>query len=399
MLRISTRLASIMERYRRLRPVTLDQPVATPASYPKIDRFDATSLAGGSLSYIRSPVPAHAKLFFPAEAISQPANPKRLRVALIGAPNAGKTSFLNKVLGEQIGAVSAKKNTTRESISGVLTRDNVQVEFVDCPGIVPYDGSLECKELSAEAWKNLNDSDLILLIVDTVKKPSTDFLEILRKIGKKQNISDELKQFKESNENAAAKPVVLVLNKMDLVRDKKWLKIRNLQLSAHAAFESCFFVSAKEGRGTDKLISYLCGKALPGDWQFSSDTTTTLSMTGQLEQLVRSFLYTWFNKDVPYKVQQQTVGWTERLDGTLVVEHELIVEDSVVARMILGTKNRLVQRLKENAEFKLKNKWKLDKLILLIHVKARKQRLSKRDKLENAKLGNMHNFVSRGAGR
>jgi GTP-binding protein Era len=354
-----------------------------------------------SASYIRSPVPSSAKVFVPSQApVSQPADSKRLRVALIGAPNAGKTSLLNAILKQPVGAVSKKVNTTRESILGVFTTENVQIEFIDCPGIVPYDGSEECKTLSAEAWKNFNDCDLALLIVDTVKKPTHEFLTLLRKICPKKSISEELNDFHNPSETkSSGRPVILVQNKADLVDDRRWLKVRNMQLSAHANFEKSFYVSAREGNNVLRLIEHLKSFAIPGPWQYHPDTITTLSMTEQLEQLVRAFLFTWFNKDVPYKIQQQTVGWTERLDGSLVIEHELLVKDSVVARMVLGTKVRLLQRLKENVVFKLKKLWGMESIVLLIHVKAENQRESKRDKLEKSKQQDFSTFFSRGGGQ
>ena len=281
---------------------------------------------------------------------------------------------------------------------GVFTQGSAQIEFVDCPGIVPYDGSEECKTLSTEAWTNFNDCDLALLIVDTVKKPTNEFLGLLRKISPKKRISDELNEFVSNEMRNSGKPVILVLNKADLVTDRKWLKVRNLQLSTHGHFDKCFYVSSKDGDNIAKLIEFLKSKSLPGPWRFHPDTVSTLSMTEQLEQLVRAFLFTWFNKDVPYKIHQQTVGWTERLDGTLIIEHELVVKDSVVARMVLGTKVRLLQRLKENVVFKLKKLWGLENIVLLIHVKAQQQRESKRDKIDRSKKEDFSSFLSRGSG-
>ena len=280
--------------------------------------------------------------------------------------------------------------------------------------------------LCAEAWKSLNDSDAVLFIVDTVKKPDMAFMRILKKISPRKDILNELIEFlnPSSMDNVKSKiledvtldlkdkktnnsvndqvvrpdrPVLLLLNKMDLVEDRKWLKVRNIQISEFANFNKCFYVSAKEGKGIDKVMDHLRSIAIPGEWSYPSTTITTLSMTDQIEQLVRSFLFTWFNKDVPYRVQQQTVGWTERLDGTLVIEHELIVKDSVVARMILGTNNRLIRRLKENIEYKLKKNWKIEKINFLIFVKSRKQRKSKRDKMKESRQG-LAEYNSRGSG-
>lgn len=377
----SKRISSIMDRYNRVKPITINP---APISPPKPSSAPILS------SYIRSPVPVSAKSFV-SQPVIQPMNPHRLRVALIGAPNAGKTSLLNAILKTPVGAVSSKANTTRESILGVLTRNNVQIEFVDCPGIVPVNQTAECRGLSAIAWTNFNDCDCALFVVDTVKKPISEFLQILRKLSPRRGIEAEM----DGETDKGKIPVILVLNKTDLVDEKKWLRIRNEQLSREGNFESAYYISAKENRGITRLVDHLVGKAVPGSWQFPESTTTTLSMIEQLEQVVRAFLYTWFNKDVPYTVMQQTVGWTERLDGTLIIEHELLVKDSIVARMILGTHNKLITRMKETVEHKLKEKWGLDKIVFLVHVKGMKQRESKRDRETK---NNSSSLFSRGMG-
>ena len=409
MLRFRGTRLSIMERYRRIRPISLDTEAAPlPHPYQRSSPIESKFFNPSSLptftptSYIRSPVPVSVKVFHPPTApIIQPTYPRRLRVALIGSPNAGKTSLLNRILDRQVGAVSSKINTTRESIVGVLTSGDCQIEFVDCPGIIPRDGSEDSKHLAAEAWTALNDSDYVLFLADTVKKPTPEFLSVIRKVCPKPTLVDELADFVGGKDELAQpkKGVALLLNKSDLVEDRKWLKVRNMQLSVHGAFETCFFVSAKEGHNVNKIVDFLKQKCEPGDWRYAADTVTTLSMTDQLEQLIRGCLFTWFNKDVPYRISQQTVGWTERLDGTLVIEHELIVKDSVVARMILGTKNRLLQRLRENVIFKLKKMWNMENIVLLIHLKALEQRESKKDKIDRSKREDLGSFLSRGSGR
>lgn len=387
-----------MERYRKIRPIDLEPVSIKSTTIPVTDPLKPKTYIPPA--YIRSPVPVAVKTFLQPSAttVQQPREPRRLRVALIGAPNAGKTSLMNQLLDVPLGAVSCKKNTTRESIVGVMTRDNFQFEFVDCPGIVPRDGTVEARTLSAEAWKNYGDCDCALLVVDTVKKPDVAFLKILRKLTPKKNIADEWSEYNGLANVSETTPVILVLNKSDLVEDWKWMKVRQNQLSSVGDFDNCFFISAKENKGLDRLVDYLKTKSLPGKWMYPSDAFTTLPKTAQIEQLIRSLLFTWFNKDVPYKIQQQTVGWTERLDGSLVIEHELIVKDSVVARMILGTKNRLLSRLRENVVYKLKKNWGLENITLLIYVKAQTQRKSKRDKIEESKQESSHLFYSRGSG-
>lgn len=390
---------SIMARYRQLRPDNVVMTTSPPSPFSPSIQPTTTSRP----HYVRNPVPVSAKTFQVTIPIQQPPEPRRLRIALIGAPNAGKTSLLNTLLNEQIGAVSSKKNTTRESIEGVMSVENFQFEFVDCPGIVPINQSDDARALSAEAWKNFNSCDCALVVVDTVKRPDGDFLSMLRKLAPKPQLRAELEQFiehsNESSPETTSRPIILVLNKMDLVTDRKWLKVRNMQLSEHAKFSNSFYISAKENKGVGRIVDYLKTIAVPGEWQFPKSVVTSLSRVDQVEQLVRGFLFTWFNKDVPYKITQKTVGWTERLDGSLVIEHELTVKDSVVARMVLGTKAKLVQRLKDHVARKLEKKWKIEKVVFQVHVKAETQRESKRDR---EKRENNHHetnaLFSRGGG-
>ena len=226
MIRLSVMRLSIMERYRRIRPLALDSKTLTHSpAYKKTTESESKFFSPSSLpiftptSYIRSPVPANVKVFSPSNApIIQPPHPRRLRVALIGSPNAGKTSLLNRILDRQIGAVSSKINTTRESIIGVLTSGDCQIEFVDCPGILPRDGSEDSKNLAAEAWTALNDSDYVLFLADTVKKPTPEFLNVIRKVSPKPTLVEELSVFNEGTELAQPKKgVALLLNKSDLI--------------------------------------------------------------------------------------------------------------------------------------------------------------------------------------
>eukprot|EP00397_Hematodinium_sp_SG-2012_P060797 GEMP01079661.1.p1 GENE.GEMP01079661.1~~GEMP01079661.1.p1 ORF type:complete len:145 (+),score=33.34 GEMP01079661.1:387-821(+) len=131
--------------------------------------------------------------------------------------------------------------------------------------------------------------------------------------------------------------------------------------------------------GITTLWSYLKSRAIPAPWIFPEDMITSLSKTEQVEQLVRTFLFCWFDKDVPYRVEQQTVGWTERVDGTLVIEQELVVKDSVVARLILGVRNTLVYRMSSHVQRYLESLWQRP-VKVLIWVKPLKQRQSFYDK-------------------
>ncbi len=133
-------------------------------------------------------------------------------------------------------------------------------------------------------------------------------------------------------------------------------------------------------------------------WLFSREVKTTMSQVEQIEQVIRSYLYTWFNKDVPYKIEQKTVGWTPRLDGSLVIEQELVVADSVVARMILGVRNRMLYQLKMHVQNRLELLWGIKPIVVHLWVKAEKQRVSRQDQQASLKAKFETNLYSKGSG-
>ena len=377
-------------------------------------------------NFIRCPVPEEARFLLFDQPI-QPTDARSLKIGLIGPPNAGKSSLMNRMLGLPIASVSPKVHTTREEIRGVVTNDDTQLVFADCPGVIPVNQSSELKTMVNTAWLTLADCDICLLVLDTLKRPDDRIIALIRKLAGKPTIEEEAQDLMakkktrigekqsgraESDEshgilsdkssttvhNAPSKPstplgaptnVILVLNKSDSVSDRKWLDARAIELKQHGNFSATFFVSAAQGHGVHRLLAHLRSLALPRPWQYPTSLSSNLSKVDQLEQVVRTFLYCWFNKDLPYKIQQHTVGWTPRLDGSLVIDHELVVKDSVVARMVLGVRNRMLQQLTLKVNERLKLLWGTE-VSVKIWVKAKVQRESREDirkKLEKGFVG------------
>jgi len=161
---------------------------------------------------------------------------------------------------------------------------------------------------------------------------------------------------------------------------------RSHEFQTHGRFDKVFFISAKLQQGLPALWSHVLHRAPLGPWLFPEDMMTSLSQTEQVEQLIRTFLFCWFNQDVPYRVEQQTVGWTERVDGTLVIEQELVVKDSVVARLICGVRNTLIYRMSAHVQRYLEGSWKKP-VKVLIWVTPLKQRQSNDDKQKIRRSG------------
>lgn len=314
---------------------------------------------------------------------------------------------MNAILDCPISAVSPKVNTTRDGVRGIKTQGATQLVFLDCPGIIPSHMRKENRDLVSKAWRGYQECDICLFVVDVVKRPTQDIFDVVRQmcplealaaveVRRRLQDADQSGErvpdawlpprrlpthtdWRESEDAADRPPVVLVLNKIDKASEFRWVQSREREFRDFGHFEGIFYVSAKKLQGLDKLEEFLLRQAKPAPWQYSSDLRTTLSYVEQLQHAINMHLFKWFNSDVPYKIQHQTVGWTPRLDGSLVIEHELIVQDSVVARMLCGVRNTLIGRLKDQVSYKLRKQWGMP-VEVRIWVVALKNRLSLKDR-------------------
>ncbi|PFH34711.1 GTPase [Besnoitia besnoiti] len=424
---------SIMSRYKKVRPVAPAGDLAAADNEAAPSRSEQSPECSGESSFAqradrerhrlnpvygpgsitRGAVPLEAQ-FSSWEPPEQPdgGRARSLRVALIGPPNAGKSSLLNAILGQKLSAVSPKVNTTRGEIRGIVTRGDAQLVFLDAPGIVEsHRNKMFCRELVSAAWRGYEDADIALLVIDTVKRPTQDVFNVVSTIapipslverafgdsyshdreasvatspsagGRAETRAAEgLLQHRtegEGTDNASTDakgiPVLLCLNKVDLASHPKWVYARAKEFQSHGRFDKIFHLSAKNSRGLQPLLDYLFSRARPGVWVYPPEMKTTLPRVQQVAELIKTYIFCWFNKDVPYRIQQQTIGWTHRLDGTLIIEQELLVKDEKVAKMVCGVRNRLLFQLRRNVSHNLEQNWG-HKVLLYINVKALRQR-------------------------
>ncbi len=240
-------------------------------------------------------------------------------VALIGAPNAGKSTLLNALVGAKVSIVSAKVQTTRARVLGITLVDESQIVFVDTPGIFAPRKRLDRAMVNA-AWQGADDADVVALLVDAeaAKRridPNT------------QSILAKLKQ--------SGRRPILVVNKVDLVDPPVLLPIV-AALTADGLFADTFMISALAGDGVADLRSYLAKAMPPGPWLFPEDQLSDMPDRLLAAELVREQLFEQLHQELPYALTVETEAWEERPDGSARIEATIFVERDSQKPIVLG---------------------------------------------------------------
>jgi GTP-binding protein Era len=242
----------------------------------------------------------------------QPPSPQPTRagfVALIGAPNAGKSTLLNALVGSKVSIVTHKVQTTRALIRGITVHGPAQIVFVDTPGIFAPRRRLE-RAMVTTAWGSAADADLIALLVDSRKGITGEVRSVLERLA----------------EFPSERARVLILNKVDVVKREKLL-----QLAAEAnevvVFDRTFMVSALTGDGVPDLLGYFAAAMPEGPWFYPEDQMTDLPLRRLAAEITREKLMLRLHAELPYHSTVETEKWTEtktgiRIDQTIYVERE-----------------------------------------------------------------------------
>ncbi|BCW89081.1 GTPase Era [Alphaproteobacteria bacterium SO-S41] len=244
-------------------------------------------------------------------------------VAIIGAPNAGKSTLVNRLVGAKVTIVTHKVQTTRMRVRGVMIEGDAQVVLVDTPGIFAPKRRFD-KAMVEAAWAGAEDADAIVVIVDAAEmdaKPNglgaqdtTRIVEGLKGQGRK---------------------AVLVLNKVDALKREKLLDLSE-GLNKLFAFEETFMVSALKGSGIEKLRTWLAGKTEPGPWLFPEDQTGDISSRLLAAEATREQIYLRLHEELPYSVHVTTEGWEERRDGSVKIDQVIFVERDGQKPIVIG---------------------------------------------------------------
>jgi GTP-binding protein Era len=254
-------------------------------------------------------------------------------IALVGAPNAGKSTLLNALIGAKIAIVSPKVQTTRTIVRGVVTEGLAQLVFIDTPGIFAPKRRLE-RAMVARAWQGATDADQIVLIVDAARAVRSGIDEDTARI------IDGLK--------AGERKAILVINKIDLVPRPKLLALAQ-ELNETGLFTDTFMIAAAKGDGVGDLRAYLADAVPLGPWHYPEDQLSDMSERLIAAEMTREALFRQLRQELPYALTVETENWEARPDGSVKVEQTIYVQRDTQKAIVLGKGGSRIKAVGEAA--------------------------------------------------
>jgi GTP-binding protein Era len=270
-------------------------------------------------------------------------------VAVIGAPNAGKSTLVNALVGQKVAIVSAKAQTTRARLMGIAIEGDAQILLVDTPGIFEPRRRLD-RAMVAAAWGGAEDADLILLVVDSADGIGAEVERVISGLEKRR------------------RPLFIALNKIDLVK-KEQLLGPSAKLTARLSPEKVFMVSAAQGDGVPDLKQAL-GEALPeGPWLFPEDEVSDATDRMIAAELTREQMYEQLRQELPYASAVETETWEDRPDGSTSIRQQILVERDSQKAIVIGKGGRRLKEIGQKAREAISEHLGR-KVHLFLHVKV-----------------------------
>ena len=256
-------------------------------------------------------------------------NTKAGFVALIGAPNAGKSTLLNSLVGSKVSIVSRKVQTTRALVRGIAIEGEAQIVFVDTPGIFKPKRRLD-RAMVTSAWGGAGDADVIALLLDVRKGIDEEAEAILAKL-------PDLKQAK-----------VLILNKIDLIERSRLLDLA-ARLNEKVPFAHTFMISALKGDGIDTLRRQLAAMMPEGPWLYPEDQISDAPLRMLAAEITREKIYERLHEELPYQSTVETDQWQPRPDGSVRIEQTVFVERDSQRKIVLGKGGQTIKAIGQAA--------------------------------------------------
>ena len=272
--------------------------------------------------------------------------------ALIGEPNAGKSTLLNAMVGTKVSIVTHKVQTTRTRIRGIAIEGNAQIVFVDTPGLFLPRRSLDRAMITA-AWNGAADADLVLLMVEAHRGVTDGVCRIL----------DEI------TGRTGSGRVTLVINKIDRIRTESLLGLSE-DLNDRFEFAATFMISATRGHGVESLREWLAGQMPEGPWLYPEDQIADLPMRMVAAEITREKLTLRLHQELPYQLTVETERWDDREDGSTRIDQVIYLTRDGHKGIVLGRKGETIKAVGTAARLELENM--LDRTVhLFLQVKVR----------------------------
>lgn len=270
-------------------------------------------------------------------------------VALIGAPNAGKSTLLNQMVGAKVAIVTHKVQTTRTRITGIGMHEKTQLVFIDTPGIFEPKRRLDRAMVTA-AWKGSEDAESTVLLVDARKGVTEDVERIIK------GLQD------------AKRDTVLALNKIDGMKRENLLALM-AELNETGVFTDTFLISALTGDGVNDLKAFLAGRAPEGPWMYPEDQISDTTMRILAAEVTREKVYLRLHDELPYSTTVETEKWEDRKDGSVRIEQVIHVERETQKGIVIGKGGLMLKKLGQMAREEMEEEFQR-KVHLFLHVRT-----------------------------
>ena len=272
-------------------------------------------------------------------------------VALIGAPNAGKSTLLNALVGQKVSIVSRKAQTTRALVRAIAIEGEAQIIFVDTPGIFAPKRRLD-QAMVTSAWSGAEDADLVALLVDARKGLDEEVEAILARLAER------------------SRPKLLILNKSDALSNKTALIPLSAKLNELVPFEETFMVSALTGDGVAQLRGALASRMPRGPWHYPEDQLSDMPMRMMAAEITREKIYDRLHQELPYRSTVETTSWEAARGGAVRIEQTIYVERESQRKIVLGKAGQTIKAIGAAARRELEDIIEA-KVHLFLFVKVR----------------------------
>ena len=247
-------------------------------------------------------------------------------IVLIGAPNAGKSTLLNRMVGSKVSIVTPKAQTTRTRLAGVTMQGATQMIFLDVPGVFDATQPFE-KAMVASAWNNARAADMVLYLYDARKKPNEETEAVLRRI------------------EGLKKPAIIALNKIDAVPDKKTLLERTVWFNERLVWQHIFMISARKGEGVDDLRQTLAEMMPEGPYLYDEDALTDMPMRLIASELTREQCFLKLQQELPYTLTVENEKYETRADGSVEIHQNIIVQNERQKTILIGKGGEMLKTI------------------------------------------------------